>query len=581
MQAKQNRKFYKKLLSTFLVISIIPALFIGVISSILMEKILQERLVSESAKTTDSAMMAIDLLMKKYSDTLEEFCTDELIGEVLLAGDKDKSLSQKVYEKMYATLSLLHPSGDIHIIGADSDFHLSLRDFPDIYDLKRNQNWGNFRLANSSSGAIVYPTLFTSSGQTEMIASVIMTIREGEDGIGYVAFDVPLEAVRSQVIGTNDLLPINFTLMTDNYYLLFNDIGLPAQTQFVNWTHRSRTQEKGFLIEKDGRRNMLYTFQPSTDYKFILIGGLNIDLIAGNLSIVSYLLAATALIAIGICITVSFIVSRHINLPLQKIVYAMQLMESGDFDQRAEIIDNDEFGYLASQFNGMCRKIKELFQKDHEKQELLRIAEMKNLHSQINPHFLYNTLDSIKWLAKMNHEQEIYTMVKNLGFMLKNSMHLSREFVTIRESLNTLEAYIGIQQIRFADKFVVDTEIEEAIMDHKIPTLILQPLVENAMIHGLEPKPGLGTLMIRGFVKQGRLIFQIQDDGIGMEETELAALIASLNDRDGTEHIGLKNVNQRIKLYYGDAYGVSVESMPGRGSSFTLTLPFLEEWKND
>ncbi len=581
MQAKQNRKFYKKLLSTFLVISIIPALFIGVISSILMEKILQERLVSESAKTTDSAMMAIDLLMKKYSDTLEEFCTDELIGEVLLAGDKDKSLSQKVYEKMYATLSLLHPSGDIHIIGADSDFHLSLRDFPDIYDLKRNQNWGNFRLANSSSGAIVYPTLFTSSGQTEMIASVIMTIREGEDGIGYVAFDVPLEAVRSQVIGTNDLLPINFTLMTDNYYLLFNDIGLPAQTQFVNWTHRSRTQEKGFLIEKDGRRNMLYTFQPSTDYKFILIGGLNIDLIAGNLSIVSYLLAATALIAIGICITVSFIVSRHINLPLQKIVYAMQLMESGDFDQRAEIIDNDEFGYLASQFNGMCRKIKELFQKDHEKQELLRIAEMKNLHSQINPHFLYNTLDSIKWLAKMNHEQEIYTMVKNLGFMLKNSMHLSREFVTIRESLNTLEAYIGIQQIRFADKFVVDTEIEEAIMDHKIPTLILQPLVENAMIHGLEPKPGIGTLMIRGFVKQGRLIFQIQDDGIGMEETELAALIASLNDRDGTEHIGLKNVNQRIKLYYGDAYGVSVESMPGRGSSFTLTLPFLEEWKND
>jgi len=87
--------------------------------------------------------------------------------------------------------------------------------------------------------------------------------------------------------------------------------------------------------------------------------------------------------------------------------------------------------------------------------------------------------------------------------------------------------------------------------------------------------------MIRGFVKQGRLIFQIQDDGIGMEETELATLIASLNDRNGIEHIGLKNVNQRIKLYYGNAYGISVESMPGRGSSFTLTLPFLEEWKND
>lgn len=577
MQAQQNRKFYKKLLSTFLVISIIPSLFIGVISSILMEKILKDRLISESAKTTDSAMLSIDLLMEKYGDTLEEFCGDELIRQVLLSGEEDKSLCQKVYEKMYSTLSLLHPSGDIHVIGADSNFNLSLRDFPDIYDLKRNRNWGSFRLANSSSGAIVYPTLFTSAGQTEMIASVIRSIRDGEDSIGYVAFDVPLEAVRSQVIGTNDLLPINFTLMTDNYYLLFNDIGLPAQTQFINWTHRSKTQGRGYLIEKEGQRNMLYTFQPSSGYKFILIGGLNIDLIAGNLSIVSYLLAATALIAIVICIMVSFIVSRHINLPLQKIVHAMQLMESGDFDQRAEIIDNDEFGYLASQFNDMCRKIKELFQKDHEKQELLRIAEVKNLHSQINPHFLYNTLDSIKWLAKINHEQEIYTMVKNLSYMLKNSMHVSREFVTVRESLSSLEAYIAIQQIRFADKFVIRTEIAENIMDYKIPTLTLQPLVENAMIHGLEPKPGKGTLTIRGFVEQSRLIFQIQDDGIGMEETELAALRESLGDRNGTEHIGLKNVSQRIKLYYGDAYGIKVDSRPGMGSTITLAFPFMED----
>lgn len=577
MSAQKNRKFYKKLLSTFLFISIIPSFFIGVISSTLMEKILQDRLISESSKTTDNAMQSIDSLMDKYINTLDDFCQDDLIRQILLSDPSDETLSQKIYEKMYSTLSLVHPSGDVHIISLKSDFHLSLRDFPDIYNLKTNQNWGCFWMANNASQAVVYPTLFISAGQTEMTASVIKAIRNEEDIIGYVALDVPLEAVRSQIIGTNDLLPINFTLMTDNYYLLFNDIGLPIQTHFITWPHRFLTQNTGHLMENDTGRNILYTYQPSSNYKFILIGGLNIDLIAGNLSIVSYLLGATALIAILICILVSFIISRHINLPLQKIVHAMQIVESGNFDHRAEILDNDEFGYLASQFNNMCAQIKYLFQKDHEKQELLRVSEMKNLQAQINPHFLYNTLDSIKWLAKINHEQEIYIMVKNLSYMLKNSIHLSNEFVTIKESLNNLQAYISIQEIRFTDKFIIRTEIEKNILDYKIPALTLQPLVENAMIHGLEPKQGKGTLYIRGFIDNCRLILQVEDDGIGMNEITLKTLHASLNKCDSTEHIGLKNVNQRIKLYYGDTYGVNITSQLGKGSSVTLTLPFLEE----
>lgn len=577
MQTLKNQKFYKRLITTFIIVSVLPCILIGLFSSILVDRVIQDRLIREASLTTENAISSISDLIAKYTDALENFSMNDSVLSLLCSSNKDELQIKTIYSEMYNIQTSLHPSGDVHIIRSSDDFTISLHGTPKLYDYPKNQNWGNFRLANESYSVIVYPTLYTNFQNTEMAISVMKAIRYQNEIIGYTALDIPLDAIREQLTGTYDLLPIHFTLMTNHYYALFNDIGLDSKNSFITWSNRSNTESFDYQIEQINRNRILYTYQTSNPNKLVLVGCLNIELILGNLSLVTYILGATIIISLLVCILISFIVSKRINTPVKCMIDTMRLMESGDFNQNIEVRSNDEFGYLANQFNIMCEHIKDLFQKNEEKQELLRIAEIKNLQAQINPHFLYNTLDSIKWLAKINGESEIYIMVKNLSILLKNSIRLYKEFVPVKDSLTTLESYIAIQNIRFNDKFDVIFQIEDEVLSYKIPNLLLQPLVENAMLHGLEAKPGKGELYIRGFREQANLILQVQDNGIGMTEQQKRELLASLSIKDSTLHIGVKNVHQRVRLYYGEPYGLTIESEPNQGSTFTLTLPWYAE----
>ena len=567
-----NKKFYKKLLSIFLAISVFPSLFIGIFSGTSVDAVIRRRLINESMKATITASGAIDSLIGAYEAALDDFCADPLLADFFIRNDE--TLLPRLYEKMYKTLAAMDGNGDIHLIDSGSAQITSLKSLPPVYNLKTDANWGPFRAANESGSAAAYPTLFVNSDGTKMAVSVISAVRQNDSIAGYAAFDLPLESLKEQLINTYDTLPMNFTLMTDNYYFLFNDADLDSQSQFISWPHRTLTHREGYFIENAAGKELLYTFRPSSVYKLIIVGGLNINLIIGNISAGLYILAATVLIAVFICICISIIVSKRINTPLQEIVGAMQGVESGDLTRRAKVLDNDEFGYVAKQFNNMCRELSELFKKDHEKQELLRRAEIKNLQAQIHPHFFYNTLDSIKWLAKLNGQEEIYVMVGNLSLLLRNGIRVSGEFSTVRENLENLNAYTAIQKIRFADKFSIRIDVEQSLFDYKIPALILQPLVENAMVHGLEQKPDRGLLSLRGFRKEESVVFEVEDDGIGISETELKKLHASLASEYAEEHIGLINVHKRVRLYYGQAYGIEIASTEGKGTLVRLTLPY-------
>lgn len=571
-----SKKFYKTLLGIFLAIGIIPSLLIGIFSSTIVDNIIRRRLIQEAEKATDSAIVSIDSLLDKYVFTLNELCTDSLLPVFLSNQNTNENTVQKIYEKMYRMLSELDNSADIHIICSNFDKAISLKKLPDMYKLENNKNWGVFRAANGSKHAEVYPTVYTHPDHIKMAASVISAVRTEKGISGYIAIDIPMEVLKKSIIATDDILAMNFSLMTHNYYLLFNDAELETQTHFITWPHREYTHQKGYVLKHSNNKELLYTYSPSRKYNFIIISALNISLIIGNLSIASYILSVTALIIIAISIIVSFIISKHINKPLQKIVFAMQAVESGDFNRKITIKANNEFGYLAKQFNIMCEKINVLFKNDREKQERLRLSELKNLQSQIHPHFFYNTLDSIKWLAKLNNQQEIYIMVNNLNHILKTGMRVSEEFITIEESLKNLNAYIAIQKIRFADKFSVKIDIVQELLGYRTPALILQPLVENAMIHGLEPKPDTGNLTIEGLIRKNTVIFRVEDDGVGIPDKKLKEIRKSIgSDRTGEKHIGLKNIDKRIKLYYGTRYGLSINKRNGCGTVVTIKLPYI------
>ena len=221
---------------------------------------------------------------------------------------------------------------------------------------------------------------------------------------------------------------------------------------------------------------------------------------------------------------------------------------------------------------------------------------MNSLQSQINPHFLYNTLESIRSKALLRDEEEIATMIETLARLFRYNISQRNTESSILDELENVKNYVRIQNYRFRDKFTLKLELDdlgELPENYMMPTLTLQPIVENAIHHGLEPKISPGTILIRGFLTQSKLILQIRDDGVGMSSDQLDTLRARLFQSDdlapvqkegeGARHgagIALKNVHQRLQLFFGPAYGLEITSAVGIGTQIELCMPAPSEMRD-
>ncbi|MCY6355615.1 sensor histidine kinase [Clostridium sp. ZS2-4] len=272
------------------------------------------------------------------------------------------------------------------------------------------------------------------------------------------------------------------------------------------------------------------------------------------------------LIFLGVfAIIVSLGLSKSISKPVNELSRLMRKVEKGDLNVNFSIKSNDEIGELGKSFNKMVREIDKLIEEVYIKQYLLKEAEYKNLKAQVNPHFLYNTLESIKWMAKLGENDGVVKMTTSLGKFLRYSISKKGDVVTVKEDIDQINNYLTIQKIRYGEKFGVSFEIEEEILEQKILKLLLQPLVENAIIHGLEPKLEKGELWIKGYKSEKNICFEIIDDGIGIK-----------NKSTKGEGIGMNNVDRRVKLHYGEEYGVYLDRIYDK-TYVKLILPY--DWK--
>lgn len=270
-----------------------------------------------------------------------------------------------------------------------------------------------------------------------------------------------------------------------------------------------------------------------------------------------------------------YLVSRQIVNPLRKLVSLMNIIEKGDFDVKINLSRKDEVGTLAKSFNSMTRKVKSLIQEvylDKIKQSEL---ELQMLQNQINPHFLYNTLESISMMATINDDDEASDMASALGSILRYGIDKTNARVTVKQELNNLENYTLLQHVRFGNTYQIAIDINPDILDCTITKLILQPAVENAIYHGMKNIRSGGLIKVLGYVENDLIIFEVIDNGKGMESQQVSLLNGYINDlNDSFKSIGLRNVNKRIKLMYGDAYGVTIFSTPEQGTTVKILLPF-------
>lgn len=332
----------------------------------------------------------------------------------------------------------------------------------------------------------------------------------------------------------------------------------------------------------NGRDEKIYTMARSDKTGWTIVGCMNTaELLKKSEKAQSiYLIMAVGLVIVALIL--SNIIARKITLPIQKLRDSMARVQEGDFHGAdIEVISENEIGSLTKSFNVMTHRIEELMEQNVHEQELKRKSEMKALQSQINPHFLYNTLDSIIWMAEGKKNEEVVLMTASLARLLRQSISNEDEVVSIGNEIEYVRSYLTIQKMRYKDKLEFEINVDPSIRHVKIVKLVLQPIVENAIYHGLKYKESKGLLTVHGYTEGENAVIQIIDNGVGMDEETLKHIFERHKVNYHSNGVGVYNVQKRLQLHYGQNYGITYRSEQGVGTTATIVIPKNQEGSHE
>jgi two-component system, sensor histidine kinase YesM len=271
----------------------------------------------------------------------------------------------------------------------------------------------------------------------------------------------------------------------------------------------------------------------------------------------------------------AILVSKLITIPIKKLLKSMKSIENGEFKRVDIETGNDEIGRLRDGYNIMISEIEKLINRVVEEQRIKRQVELNVLQAQIKPHFLYNTLDTMGYLAISGKSDEVYEAIEALGSYYRTSLSKGSEVISIREEIEIVKNYLTLQKFRYGDTFNVNYEIDERVYEYKILKLVLQPLVENALYHGIKPKGEMGHITVTTIVEDDLIRISVADDGIGMTDEELVKIIDGRLDNNNSS-LGLRGTIERLKIFYGVSDVYSIESRKRYGTRVTLKIPIVE-----
>lgn len=357
----------------------------------------------------------------------------------------------------------------------------------------------------------------------------------------------------------------------------------PQQQQLYN---ELQTENISLIMDTDedtvltgtGNDGKLYSISRSEKTGWTVVDCTNVKELLSKSRQAQSVYVLTAIILVIVALLFSRFMARSITLPIQKLRDSMKKVQEGDFSVSDVVVDSkNEIGSLTKSFDVMTHRIHELMEQNVHEQEEKRKSELKALQSQINPHFLYNTLDSIIWMAEGKKNEEVVLMTASLARLLRQSISNEDEVVPIANEVEYARGYLTIQKMRYKDKLEFQIEVDSSILYIPLIKLVLHPIIENAIYHGLKYKESKGLLIVKGFMKDGNAVLQVIDDGVGMDEETLAHIYDKHKVNYHSNGVGVYNVQKRLKLYYGEDYGITYTSELGKGTTATITIPGRQE----
>ena len=336
--------------------------------------------------------------------------------------------------------------------------------------------------------------------------------------------------------------------------------------------------DKDTVLTDTGNNGKLYSISRSDKTGWTVVDCTNVRELLSKSRQAQSVYVLTAIVLVIVALLFSRFMARSITLPIQKLRDSMKKVQEGDFSVSDVVVDSrNEIGSLTKSFDVMTHRIQELMEQNVHEQEEKRKSELKALQSQINPHFLYNTLDSIIWMAEGKKNEEVVLMTASLARLLRQSISNEDEVVPIANEVEYARGYLTIQKMRYKDKLEFQIDVDPSILYIPLIKLVLQPIIENAIYHGLKYKESKGLLIVKGFMKDGNAVLQVIDDGVGMDEETLSHIYDKHKVNYHSNGVGVYNVQKRLKLYYGDDYGITYESEKGKGTTATITIPGRQE----
>ncbi len=450
----------------------------------------------------------------------------------------------------------------------------------DIYEDPENQNANAVKdYVESDDTTMLISSYYNQYRETDIIRLVLKIYNNSNlnDVIGYAVCDIDSKVIRSimekystdktmfmwlQPSGDRPAVSIGSLEGKDVDY--YNEISAKIQTTSSGDVAKLLTTSKRVFFQVPQKKyNMdAYSLMPRS-------------LLVQNQRALTKNLIFIALIMIIAATILTILVSRGLTKPLDKLMQTIERIKGGDTHLRVDIHNRDEVGILGQSFNEMLDQMEVLISQEYETKLLLNRAEYKALQAQINPHFLYNTLDTMSSIAQIQNCPEVSGLSQSLSNIFRYSLDMKNPFSTVAKEIVHLKNYIYVMNVRMRDNVKYTFDIDETVLQDTVPRISIQPLVENALNHGLRNTRGEKEIVVCAQVREGNLWISVQDNGVGMDAAKVNEILEKndINLVEKGSSIGLNNINARMKMLYGKEYGIHVESEVGKGTRIYLKIP--------
>lgn len=391
--------------------------------------------------------------------------------------------------------------------------------------------------------------------------------------IGYLMINIPMVSLLS--FAQNDNKSYSNVCVYAQGKIIFSSLNESLSNYFNNSNPEDFTPESDIVVNNE--RYLLLNFQDQT-YDWNYLSAINYDNFSNETSPFIRIFILTILISAILFLFIAFYTNVFITAPIHRLINAMKKTENGNLRQVSVTHYKDEISLLQDTYNEMVAKIQNLLETKIFEQKLIRKAELNTLQEQIKPHFLYNSLSAIAYLVSSEQNETAYDMILSLSQYYRESLSKGNEIVALSTEINIVKNYLKLQKMRFPDIFDDIYEIQEEVLALPVPRLILQPLVENSILHGIIPTGEYGTISIQAYRENNHLILCISDDGIGIPSDKLAEILGD-NLQKNAMSFGLRGTVERLQIFYDEKNIYQIKSVVNKGTEITFTLPIqkLEE----